>query len=394
LVPITSPPVNGGVVSIAEGQIVRIGNSAESGFRLYDLGDVALLPGFVNAHTHLEFSALPAPLGEPGVSLPNWIQMVIASRKQRSETSRAIRRGLVESARAGVTTIGDIATSAYPKALSELSAEVVAFQEVIGFSSARRDSVFSELQARLAAEQKNKTVGISPHAPYTVHPDLLSRLVELADERRLPMAMHLAESREELQLLGENRGPFRELLEGRSMWDDDVFARRLKPLDYLLQLSAAPRALIIHGNYLDAEELDFVAANDHLAIVYCPRTHHFFGHDNYALADMLKRGANVAVGTDSRASNPDLSVLAELQFIAKQFADLNSQQILRLGTIAGARALGMDHRVGSLEVGKRANLTAVPCTSTDDPMSAILHDGSKVARTWIAGREVTAGRAV
>ncbi|MEM8946263.1 MAG: amidohydrolase family protein, partial [Planctomycetota bacterium] len=126
--PITSPPVNGGVVSIAEGQIVRIGNSAESGFRLYDLGDVALLPGFVNAHTHLEFSALPAPLGEPGISLPNWIQMVIASRKQRSETSRAIHRGLVESARAGVTTLGDIATSAYPNDLSELSAEVVAFQ--------------------------------------------------------------------------------------------------------------------------------------------------------------------------------------------------------------------------------------------------------------------------
>ena len=126
--------------------------------------------------------------------------------------------------------------------------------------------------------------GISPHAPYTVHPGLLKRLVALAVEKKLPVAMHLAESREELELLATGTGPFRDLLVDRSMWDTEAIPLGSTPLDYLRTLAEAPRALVIHGNNLSDEEIGFLAAHrERMSVVYCPRTHAYFGHDPYPL---------------------------------------------------------------------------------------------------------------
>lgn len=388
VLPVSSPPIDGGVVTIADERIVAVGTRAEVGVPVQDLGEVVLLPGLINAHTHLEFSELHQPLGQPGMALPEWICSVIASRKQQTDPQASLLAGLQESGRAGVTTIGDIVTSAYPKLDWRLPG-LTEFHEVIGFSAGRVESVFAELQTRLESGDGVKKQGISPHAPYTVHPELVQRLVAIANERELPIAMHLAESPEELQLLRENAGPFRELLEERSMWDGDIFAGGKRPLDYLRLLSEAPRALVIHGNYLELDEIEFVAQQPQMTIVYCPRTHAYFQHVDYPLRPMLQAGVRVAVGTDSRASNPNLSVLDELRHIAREHGNLSPEQILRLGTLDGAFALEQEDEIGSLEVGKLANLTVVDCGTVEKDASAAILFGKQIPmQTWIRGAPV------
>ncbi len=386
-----SAPISGGVVTIENERIVAIGTRPDKDAKVQDLGDVVLMPGLVNAHTHLEFSQCSEPLGQPGMPLPEWVRLVIANRKQQGDVVAGLAAGLQESLQAGVTSIGEIATSLFPADAPHALPELIAFQEVIGFSSARVESVFAELRQRLQPNPAACRLGISPHAPYTVHPELLEKIVALASERQLPVAMHLAESPEELQLLRENRGPFRELLEERSMWDREVFAGGLQPLDYLQILSKAPQALVIHGNYLSQKEIEYVAKRrERMSIVYCPRTHAFFRHSDYPLQAMLQAGVCVAVGTDSRASNPDLSLLGELRYLARCYEDISPEQILMLGTLQGAEALGMATTVGSLAPGKLANFTAVECSrSESSPLSAVLFGDQQLRETWLRGRKIT-----
>jgi cytosine/adenosine deaminase-related metal-dependent hydrolase len=173
--------------------------------------------------------------------------------------------------------------------------------------------------------------------------------------------MHVAESREELELLRDGEGAFKDLLEERSMWDAEAIPRGSRPLDYLQMFSESPRALVIHGNYLDQEELEFLAARrERMSLVYCPRTHAYFSHAPYPLEQALDLGVQIALGTDSRASNPDLSLLAEMRHAFRTHPNIEPQQILRMGTLCGAEALGRHAEVGSITPGKLANLVAVP----------------------------------
>ena len=232
---------------------------------------------------------------------------------------------------------------------------------------------------------------MSPHAPYTVHPELLARAVDLSVEHEMPLAMHLAESREEIDFLRDGRGPFRELLESRGAWDPTARPRGARPLDELRVLSRAHRALVVHGNYLDDEEIDFLGRQRRqMAVVYCPRTHAWFGHARYPLEKLLAAGAIVALGTDSRASSPDLSLLAEMRHVARAFPAMSRATILELGTLGGARALGLDSRIGTLEPGKWANLAvvALPEDAAADPHELILDAAGPVVATWVRGNRI------
>jgi cytosine/adenosine deaminase-related metal-dependent hydrolase len=307
--PVDRPPIANGVVTIDGRRIVEVGTTAAAN-EVLDLGSTAILPGLVNSHTHLEFSYLEQPLGQPGMSLPEWIRLVIAERGRKDESHGGLLLwGLLESRTAGVSTIGDIATS--KGNLSNGVIDATYFHEVIGFSLARAQSALSavlgksELDPRLLAFRTGHSDfdtrhGISPHAPYTVSPQLLYELVVLARQRSMPMAMHLAESHEEIELLRKGSGPFQELLEERSMWDPKVIPRDTRALDYLRLLADAPRTLVIHGNYLDEEELAYLAVNRaRMSLVYCPRTHAYFDHESYPLAKALAAGVRIALGTDS-----------------------------------------------------------------------------------------------
>ena len=225
--------------------------------------------------------------------------------------------------------------------------------------------------------------GLSPHAPYTVHPELLARAVDLSVEHEIPLAMHLAESREEIDFLRDGRGPFRELLESRGAWDPTARPRGARPLDELRVLARAHRALVVHGNYLDDEEIDFLGRQRRqMAVVYCPRTHAWFAHARYPLEKLLAAGAIVALGTDSRASSPDLSLLAEMRHVAREFPAMSRATILELGTLGGARALGLDSQIGTLEPGKWANLAAIalPEDAAADPHELLLDAAGRGGR--------------
>ena len=341
--PVAGPPLAGGCVTIHGERIVAVGTEPPQD--AVEIGNTAILPGFVNAHTHLEFSDLAAPLGQPGTPLPQWIRQVIATRRaERRDASAAIQRGLNESLRWGTTTLGEIATSGWMEnALSSAPLDLTLFYELIGLSAERVLDRLADAEQFIAHAEPSARwpAGLSPHAPYSVHPELVLGLVRLAAAHGLPVAMHLAESREELELLSTGGGPFRELLVELGAWDAAAIPHGTRPLDYLRLLAEAPRALVIHGNYLDAEERAFLAARrGRMSLIYCPRTHAYFGHVRYPLEQLLKLGAAVALGTDSRASNPDLSLLAEMRHVAREFPVIVPKTVLRMGTLAGAAALG------------------------------------------------------
>jgi aminodeoxyfutalosine deaminase len=390
--PVDRPPIENGFVSIDGPRIVDVGAAAVS-VNIIDLGHVAMLPGFVNAHTHLEFSYLSRPLGESGMPLADWIRLVITERARGSDLAQdSIAAGLNESLRCGVTTIGEIAAG--DVAMSYGEADVSAFVEVIGFSRARAESALTATVQRLEERARaagNTRIGISPHAPYTVSPKLLTALIKLAHDRNVPVAMHIAESREELEFLDSGSDSFQKLLEERSMWDEGAIPRGSRPLNYLQLLAEAPRALVIHGNYLADDEWEFLSAHsERMSLVYCPRTHSYFAHPRFPLAQVMAAGVNIALGTDSRASNPDLNFLGEMRHVARLYPQIDPQDILRMGTLSGAQALGRADEVGSITPGKLANLVAIPLpedagNAPGDLLAAVLDDDAAPCAVWLRG---------
>jgi cytosine/adenosine deaminase-related metal-dependent hydrolase len=393
LFPLSAPPLENGVLTLRDGKVVSVDRAAADACEIEDLGNVAILPGFVNAHTHLELSDVPRPLGALGMIFPEWIRHVVEFRRGRTDDPRAaVRLGLQESLRAGTTTIGDIVQPGWPEEEFEQSPlGATAFLEAIGLAPERVAAKLAEAREHLAARSCGRPwrAGLSPHAPYSVRPLLFASLVSLAAEAQAPIAFHLAESREELQLLASGDGPFRELFESLGVWLPAAIPRGTKPLDYLRQLAdARVRSLVIHGNYLDDEELALAArARETMSVVYCPRTHAYFGHARHPLPRLLAAGANVAIGTDSRASNPDLSVFEELRFVARQFPELPLAAVLELGTLRGAEALGLTDSVGSLSPGKLANLAIVrlPDREARDPHELLFDSQASVEKTYCLG---------
>lgn len=402
-------------VAVVDGRITAVGYAddlaavAWSAERV-DLGNAILLPGLVNAHTHLEFSELSQPLGEPGIGFADWIRELVGWRRSKPAATgpdaadeHPIWQGLAESARSGTTLLGEIATGPWPRdaiweayepPLEEFApaVEMRVFWELLGLKEDRltANSEALEVQAAVNWSRARLYPGLSPHAPYTVGSQLFDMAVASSAQRKVPLALHLAESPEEMQLLARRSGPLVELLTELDAWDaEQLFGTR--PLEYLRPLSEAHGALIVHGNYLDEEEHAFLAQHRRrMSLVYCPRTHAYFGHPRYPLPELLERGVRVALGTDSRASNPDLSVLEEMRFVAQSFPELTPEAILQLATTNGAEALRLGADRSGIAPGKLANLTAIalPETVDDDPLALLLGIHSPTIATYVGGRRV------
>jgi cytosine/adenosine deaminase-related metal-dependent hydrolase len=394
VLPATSPPIAGGVVTIRGQAIVAVDKQAPAG-PVEDLGNVAILPGFVNAHVHLELSGLAEPLGKPGGSLTDWIATLVESfRHGAAPAPEAIRRGLEECMRSGTTTLGEIAQPGWPaEPFAAAGLDATVFLELIAPTG---EGVEAKLElARRHVEGPWPIAwgrpGLSPHAPYSVHPKLLAAAVALSARQKVPLAMHLAESAAELELLRTGGGPFRDLLCRWGQWDPELLRPGTRPLDYLRTLARADRVLVVHGNYLDDEEIALLAEHrQRMSVVYCPRTHAYFAHPPYPLEKTLSAGVTVALGTDSRASSPDLSLLAEMRAVAARHPAVSRDVVLGMATIFGARALGRDAEVGSLQPGKSADLAivALPDRDAADPYALLLDSDMPVLDTWRKGREL------
>lgn len=380
--PVAAPPQSHSYVVVDGARIHSVGDPPP-GVPVTDLGNVALIPALINAHTHLEFSALNKPLGRPGIRFPRWINRVVAYRRFGSTNglsraayrAKCVAQGMSESCRAGIAAIGEIATQPWSPAPFEAYASSIrttVFLELIGLRKERLALLTDQAQQHLAAgaEATAWQPGLSPHAPYSVHPDLVAKVAELSAATNTPVAMHLAETYHEIAMLERGQSGLVRYLYSLGLLRPRLFRGGRKILDYLEVLSGAARTLAIHGNYFNDEDFSLLArCRDRMSVVYCPRTHHYFQHARYPLARALEHGVRVALGTDSRASNPDLELMEDVRHVGLRFPEVPASEVLAMGTLRGAEALGIEQDYGSLEPGKLAALAKVslPEYETDDP---------------------------
>lgn len=404
--PVAQPPITWGAVEIGpNGRIAAVHREAHSlsqAKRIVDLGGVALVPGLVNAHTHLEFSDLTEPL-LPARPFSAWLTALIAYRRRRGQAWPAVERGVEECRRSGTAGVGEIVTydlngqqgtdddepttgsfASSSNSIWKSIPRAVLFREMIAVSNEATDEQLDKgrrfLDSIDCRPGRQTIPGLSPHAPYSVHPRLLEQAVVLAARRQAPVSIHLAETREELDLLREQSGELVEFLSGLGVWTAGMLRRGTRPLDYLRTLVALGHVVIAHGNYLDDEEIAFVSTHQNFAVAYCPRTHAFFGHAEHPWRRLVARGGVVAIGTDGRGSNPDLSVWNELLFLHVRHPDVDPAILLQMGTINGARALGLESDLGTLELGKlpQAAVIRLGEDGGEDPYAALFHPHSRV----------------
>ncbi len=373
ILPVAGPPLERGTITVRGDRIVAV---EPRGFRTpdEDLGEATILPGLVNAHTHLDLTGaagLTPPV--PGEGFSEWLRRVIAFRRTRSpeQIEADIRAGLAESLRHGVTLLGDISSggASWP-ILKDAPVRTVVFWELIGTTLARFESALHSAIVGMSAQPNTPTCrwGRSPHAPYSVH----KHGYELAAQLPGSAAVHLAESAAEMELLAHRTGPFVPFLESLGVWEPDGLIR--EPREWLTT-HPEQRLVVVHGNHLPGDTP--LSASQSLAI--CPRTHAAFGHPPHPFREFLARGVNVCIGTDSLASNPDLDVLAEVRELHRRHPDVPAETLLEMATINGARALGFDGDCGTLEPGKCADFVVLPGAGGDPHASLLTGEGPRRA---------------
>jgi aminodeoxyfutalosine deaminase len=381
--PVDGPPLERATLTIRGDRLV----AAEACGRRtpdVDLGNVAILPGLVNAHTHLDLSDLRGKI-PPTSDVTHWLRSVIAHRRRQTpeDIQAAIAAGIAESLRFGTTLIGDIASRGLSwNVLRSAPLRSIVFYELLGLAKERVRQAMHEVRNWLQFVEPTATCrpGVSPHAPYSVGRNLFAHARELAKTESLPLAVHLAETAAELSLLRDRSGPFPEFLKQLGVWDETELVH---DTDEAMSL-CGPHSLFIHGNYL-TESAQFPEAS---TVVYCPRTHAAFGHPPHPFVSLLQRGINVALGTDSLASNPDLDVLAEARFVRARYPDADPAAILRMATLNGARALGWENETGSLTPGKSADFVVLRLPDRDvaDPHDLVLHSTLSPERVLYRGQ--------
>jgi 5-methylthioadenosine/S-adenosylhomocysteine deaminase len=355
-----------------------------------DLGDVLLLPGLVNAHTHLELTVMRGFLED--LEFRRWI-LRLTSAKRSVLTQEMLldsaRFGVREGLAAGITTYADTCDSgAAFDAMLEYGVRGIVYQEVFGPDPAVRDEAMAGLERRVGAMRARENdlvrVGISPHAPYTVSDDLFRAAAAFARAERLPMAIHIAESEMESRLVERGDGPFADGLRGRGI---DVSPRAGSPVRLLAQLGVLDlRPLLIHCIRVDDEDIATIARLKS-PVVHCPVSNAKLGHGIAPVPEMLAAGVILGLGSDSMASNNRMDVLEEARYAIlaqrlrlRHHEVLTAHDALELATVGGATVLGLNDRIGSLDAGKDADLIVVDGDPAD-PRSA-------VERVYIEGQLV------
>ena len=398
--PMSSPLIADGAVAIANGRIADVGRAADVIARFpavipEDLGEVVLMPGLVNAHVHLELSDLTP--GEKPPSFVDWLLSVMAkgpppTSEGDARVAAATRAGIAQCLRFGITTVGDI--SRFPhvtrKVLTESPMRAVSFGEITAMAT-RRHLLEPRLSAAMVPSPAPDRIisAVSPHAPYSIEPAGYERCVASAAAAGVPIASHLAETVEEREFITQHAGPFRQLWAAIGGWDDSVprqpsgtspieLARGVGLLDY-------QRGILVHANYI-RDDITQIAAG-RASVVFCPRTHAYFEHAPHQWRELLAKGVNVAVGTDSTASSPDLNLVDDLRLLHRRAPDVPPETLWRLATTNAAKALGMQGQVGELSVGAAADVLAFSVRGTE-PLLEILDTDPLPKHLWIAGTRV------
>lgn len=384
------PPIRGGEVVVGDdGRIITVGPAASR----WAGPSVALLPGLVNAHTHLELTGFDGLVAD--AEFAEWIPHIIRLKaaRTRDEFLAAARQGIRDCWAQGVTTVADCGDSgAVIEALADLGGSGIAYHEVFGPDPAEAEERLAGWATRLAELRRFETgrvrLGASPHAPYTVSGRLYRLAAALARREGLPLALHIAEAADESALLRDGSGGFAEAWRRRGLPLPDAGC---SPVEWLDRHGVfGPDALAIHTVRVSASDIGVLARRG-VGVAHCPRSNRRHRHGDAPIGAILSAIPRVGVGTDSVASVAPLDLLAEAR-AARALAGLTAERSLELVTLGAARAIGWGDRIGSLVVGKWGDVAAVRVpegTSNDQLFEAVLATGpADVVGTWIGGRQV------
>ena len=383
-----------GALRVENGRIADVGraSSVRGSGEVVDFGECAIVPGFVNAHTHLELSAMRG-LAPRGGSFTDWLRKVVELKRRmaREDFLTSTEAGLRESIEAGTTTLANVSSDETGlKTLAESGIRCVALLEVIAFEKFRAADAMDTLSDRFEAAKRFEGlgIGVAPHAPYTVSPELMSACAQFARKHDLPISVHSAETAGEAAFLYGHDGGIAAFLRDMGISLDDREPPLATPIKYLASLGVlSGKTLLVHCNYLTRDEVEIVKkSGGH--VVYCPRSSEFFGHVDHPLHRLLNAGVNVALGTDSLAGNSTLSLLDEVKFLARKHRKTFPAGFWDMATINGARALGVSRRTGTLEKKKSADMAVISLEgcSGRTPLEMAVEDGARVVATIAQGR--------
>ncbi len=413
VLPIAGEPIRNGAVAIDRALIKAVGTRdaiaaqfPDADFE--DLGKAAILPGFVNCHSHLEITAMRGALDSVEHDFRSWLLRLNDLRAAMSdaEIEEAAYQGALEGARAGVTTFGDIGRygRAGFNALTRAGLRGILFQETEFSPDGRTaDEDFMALAAKFEELKGEETelvrIGLSPHSPFTVSSRLFELIAQYSIINRVPLTIHAAESSNEAELMTRGTGFFTEVYE---KYDVEWHSPHCTTIEYLERLGVlSARPLLAHCVTVSATDISRIESNG-VKIAHCPKSNAKFGHGYAPFEAFLDADIKVGLGSDSVASNNVCDILEEARFASLAARNrpgssrfVTARESLRAATLDGAEALGLDHLVGTLEAGKQADIAVVGLSELaqqpiNDVEAALVFssNGRDVVRTIVAGNDV------
>ncbi len=394
LLPITGPVLAGGAVAVRAGRILAVGPVAAlrelsrregSPVVVHDHGDGVILPGLVNTHIHLEFSALAGSI-PPQATLPAWLAQAMAG--MAASTPAAVDRGIQEAIAAlrrfGTALVGEVSNSG--RSLPWLLADGLPFRyfyECLGFDLLRDGPLETDFPFLADPRLTRLPVSAAAHAPYSVSGPLFGRIAAWNRSRQRPGSVHLAESPEEQRFLHHGDGPLRELLEQRGRWYEGYQPPDCPSAIYLDRLGfwQGP-CLAVHGVHLSGEERCLLARRG-VFLALCPRSNLHTGVGRPDAAALYRAGIKLSLGTDSLASAPDVNLFQEMKLLADSCPEIPWPDLLAMATLHGAEALGRGQEFGSLSPGKRAAILYLPLPADGDLWPGLLMAGVRGEIFWL-----------
>jgi 5-methylthioadenosine/S-adenosylhomocysteine deaminase len=397
LIPVEGAPIDRGALLIGpDGRVAVVGPDSTvprpSDVAAEDFGEAVILPGLINTHTHLELTGFADQVEER--EFPAWVRRLRELKTTRAPADyvAAARRGLHACYAAGVTTIADTGDSgAVIQALAQAGGSGLAYQEVFGPHPSQVEESLAGLREQVAERRQwasgRVSMGVSPHALYTVSGPLFRRVARWAHDEGLPLAVHVAESQAESELL-TGSGPFAEAWAARGIPLPQPLGRT--PVKWLAEQGVlTDRTLCIHAVRVGPSDVKLLADSG-AAVAHCPLSNHAHGHGAAPLSSLLQAGIRVGLGTDSEVSVGRLDLLAEAR-AAGDLAGLAAYDLIALCTLGGARALGLDTETGSLRPGKWADCAVIRLGKgmEKSPAEGILASApTDVLLTCLGGRDV------
>ena len=414
VLPIASAPIPDGAMAIEEDRIVAVDRAAvlrkqHPAAAVRDFSDSAIIPGLINAHSHLELTAMRGFLENEEGDFFAWLRKLTVARLERmtqDDLYVSAAWGACEASRAGVTCFADASDSGVTsmRALIDTGLRGIVFQESFGPDPRLVQENFEKLQQKVARLRELKTplvkFGVSPHAPYTVCGPQLEMISRFAIDEDLPLMMHAAETDMEVEFLRDGCGPFGDGLRSRGI---ESHALNTTPIQHLERHGVlATKPLLAHCIKVDDADMDLIAETQS-SIAHCPKSNAKLGHGVAPFTNFLKKDIAVGFGTDSMASNNNCDLLDETRFAgmiarAKDQSFISASQLLETATAGAARALGLQNQIGELKQGLQADFAVVSLNGAHqqpiyDVCDSLIFasSGRDVTMTVVAGREVYSG---